>query len=181
MKRSHWVRPGIHRSLGAPITRRVGHANARPPAMRRAPPTTTRANLPGFLHFSDWAGRISTQSEPSVLQRPLGHTPTPVAQEYVIQRGQAHPCAGYCLESRRSAGVRPLLVVEATLGHGWAAAPANAHGFRDNSAASGYRNRCFACVCALFLECGEFGRGGSAPNPHTIHSQQQPHYSRHTA
>jgi hypothetical protein len=53
MKRSHWVRPGIHRSLGALITRRVGQANARPHAMRRAPPTTTRANLHGFPRFSD--------------------------------------------------------------------------------------------------------------------------------
>jgi hypothetical protein len=40
------VRPGTHRSLGALMTRRVGHASARPQAMRSAPPKTMRATYP---------------------------------------------------------------------------------------------------------------------------------------
>src|SRR4029450_8059192 len=79
MKRSHWVRSGIHRSLGALITRRVGHANARPQAIKRAPPTTTRANLPGFVHFSNWAAWVALGRR-SGLQQPRQASQAPVAR-----------------------------------------------------------------------------------------------------
>src|SRR5918995_962520 len=57
-KRSHWERPSIHRSLGARMTRNVGHASARPQAIRSAPPITTRQTYP------DGAERARAMPEP---------------------------------------------------------------------------------------------------------------------
>jgi hypothetical protein len=63
--------------------------------MRRAPPTTTRANLPGFLHFLRLGGLSRTRPTLAPFKNPTSAFPRACGTQAVTQAGQTGTPGGH--------------------------------------------------------------------------------------